>query len=652
MLICSIVSAQDFPYGTVNQQEMDMKSYSKDTSAHAVVLQEYGKTRIGLVTDENIRVIFEYHVKIKIFNNKGFDYGTVQIPIYHSNDDADTYESLEEITGVTYFKDDNGTTQKVELEKQNIFPVNETKHWANYKFAMPGIRNGCIIEYKYRLISPYFETLHPWVFQALIPKVYSEYEVHIPAYWRYNVSLKGNLKLTKNTAAVERGCFSINSGIASADCSSLVYGISDIPAFVSEDYITSSKNYLSAINFEESDFTSPYSRAKIKITKDWKDVDYILKNDLYFGDQLKKKGLFKDRIVPLVTGKSDDLSKAQAIYSWIQQLFKWNGQNGIVTSYSISKVLETHKGSAADINLSLVTALNAAGLNASAVLLSTRDNGTVSSLYPVINDFNYIIARVDIGDKNYLLDATDPLLPFGMLPFRCLNDKGRVFSLDKPSYWMDINPPQKQKSTHTLDLTLQEDGKLKGTLVNYFFGYDAYKKREAIKKFNTIDEYTEDLNSQFSRIKILKSEITNMDSLDKPLEEKYELEINILEKINGERLSFNPFFWYKIDTNPFKLVERSYPVDLGMTYDERFIITINLPSQYIVETPPQIFAIAMPDNGGKFMTNYEPGGNSFTFSHVIQFAKPVYNSNEYPYLKELYNKIIQSEKVEMVFKKK
>jgi len=37
---------------------------------------------------------------------------------------------------------------------------------------------------------------------------------------------------------------------------------------------------------------------------------------------------------------------------------------------------------------------------------------------------------------------------------------------------------------------------------------------------------------------------------------------------------------------------------------------------------------------------------------VIQFNKGIYSADEYPYLKEFYNKIIQSEKAEIVFKKK
>jgi len=649
LLVTKFATAQDFPYGKVTDNEINMKKYDKDTSAHAVVLQEFGKAGIAVGNDDKIEVYYEYHIKIKIFDAKGFDNGTVKIPVYN-NSDHDAYETVSEIEGVTFYNDDNGSAQKTELENKKIYPVKENKHWAYYNFALPALRNGCVIEYKYRLESPYWDEMPAWHFQSDIPKIYSEYEVHIPGFWTFNASIKGFLKLTKNSAEIEQKCFS--SGGASCDCSLLIYGMKDIPAFIDEDYMTSSKNFLSAINFELVEWTNPYTGAKTKVTKEWKDIDYQLKDDADFGGQIKKRGLFKERIVPVIAGKTDDLEKAKAVYAYIQRSFKWNDFFGIQSIDGLSKALDAHSGSAADINLSLVNALNAAGLNTETVLLSTRENGNVNPLYPVINDFNYVIAKVNIGGQSYLLDATDPLLPFGMLPLRCLNDKGRVFSLDKPSYWMDLNLPQKEKTTYALDFTLQDNGKLKGTFIHYSMGYQAYEKRKAIKKFNSFDEYVEDLNSKLQKTKIIKSEVINLDSLDKPIGEKYEVEVNLYDNVTGGKLTFNPFFLDRIDENPFKLAERSYPVDWGMPSEDRFILTMHLPAQYTIQAPPAAMAVNLPNNGGKFLTSYEPGDNSFTFSNAIEFTKSVYSSAEYPYLKELYNKIIQSEKAEMVFVKK
>ena len=639
--------AQDFPHDEVDNAALDMKKYDKDTSAHAVVLNEYGTTRINFTNDYHIRMTFEYHTKIKFFDSKEFDReGTFEIPIYNGNDMV--YEEVENIKGITYYKDDNGTVQQVPLDSKKVFRVKDSKHWTTVKFAMPALRNGCVIEVSYRVTSPYDFNFHSWYFQGYIPKANSEYEVHIPGFWNYNASLKGYLKLTKNTAKVESKCFTY--GTASADCSDIVYGISNVPAFIEEDYMTSEKNYRSAVNFqleEETDFTNG---AKIKYAKSWKDLDYLLKTENTFGVQLKRKSLMSEKIAPVIANKTDQLEKAKAIYSYIKNSIKWNDGKTFSSEDGIKQAIENHAGNSGDINLALVTALNAGGITTEAVLLSTREHGNLNKLYPNLEDFNYVIAKANIGDKSYLLDATDPLLPFGMLPMRCLNDQGRVFSLDKPSYWMDMTTQQRENVTYSLDLTLQDNGKLKGTVTRFSSGYSGYLKRREVKKYNSIDEYVEHI--ELKNIKILKSDITNLDSLDQPLGETYEVEMNEYNDLNHGRLTFNPFLLNQLTTNPFKLAERDYPVDWGMPSDERYIVNIHLPAQYSIENPPQGVAFALPNQGGKFFTNFESDNQKFTFSYVTRLDKSVYSPEEYPYLKELYNKIILTEKNEIIFKKK
>jgi hypothetical protein len=640
-----LAKAQDFKEGFV-VEEVSMQKYDKDPEAHAVYLNEFGNSRIDITNDDHIRLIHDYHAKIKIFDNKGFDSGTIEIPVRNNDEVA---EEVMDIKGFTYYTDDNGLMQKTELDPKKVFKVKDYKYRSTVKFALPGLRNGCVIEFSYKLISPFWDSFRRWEFQDNIPKIHSQYEVHIPGFWSFNATLKGYLKLSKTSSEVERGCFTSHG--ASSDCSHIVYAINDIPAFIEEDYMTSPKNFLSAIDFELVEWTNPYTSVKTLVSKEWKDIDRQLKNDENFGSQLKRKDLMRERMAPAIAGKTNDMDKAQAIYSYLQKWYKWNDYIGIGSSDGIKKAMDAHTGSVGDINLSLISALNSAGINTEAVLLSTREHGNINTLYPVLSDFNYVIAKANIDGNSYYLDASDPLLSFGLLPLSCLNDKGRVISLDKPSYWVELSGLQKANSTRALDLTLLDNGKIKGTITNYYTGYDAYKKRKSIKKFNSVDEYIEDLDAKLPKIKILKSNISNLDSLNMPLGEILEVEIDAFENMKAQ-LVFNPYFWNKITTNPFKLAERDYPVDWGMASDDRLLLTMHLPSQYIVETPPQNAAFALPNNGGMFATNYDNQGDTFTVSNITRFNKGIYTPNEYPYLKELYNKIILIEKADMVFKKK
>jgi transglutaminase-like putative cysteine protease len=646
IFLSTICNAQDFPFGRFTIEEMNQKSYKNDTSAHAYVIQEFGSSRIDIAGDDEIKTAYKYHVKIKIFDSKAFDKGTIRISYY---DSKDTHDEVTDIRGATTYIDDNGSVKIAEMDKSKIFTTTENQYWKEIKFALPNIRKGCIIEYSYTKILEGFYRFPKWEFQDDIPKAYSEYEAHIPAFWVYNASMRGVLKLTKSVAVEEKECFSSHGSKCS--CSFLTYGMANIPAFITEDHMTSAKNFLSAISFDLQEYTNPYTGSKVKVTKDWKDIDYNYKHADFFGSQIKKD-LLKPYIAPVIAGKTSDMAKAMAVYTYIQNTIKWNkiysrGSDGV------KKALDNHTGDVADINLALVAALNSAGIKTDAVLLSTRENGIINRLYPVENEFNYVIAKANMGEQSYLLDATDPMLPYGMLPLKCINDQGRVMSLDKPSYWIDlVTTTQKKNATSSLDLTLQPNGKLKGTIVTYSSGYEAYEKRKEIKKYNSVDEYVENLDEKLGKVKILKSNIINLDSLQNPLGEQYEVEIDVFDNLNHNRFSFNPVLFNRHVTNPFKLEERTYPVDWGMPSSDRYILTMHLPEGYAMDSAPQALSIGLPNQGGKFVTDFTGDGNTFTYSNVIQFNKSFYATEEYPYLKELYNKIIASEKADIVFSKK
>lgn len=653
MILARLASAQDFPEGNVSLQDLQMKNYANDTTAHAVVLREYGKASIEVTGDDDLSLIFLYHVKIKIFDSKGFDEATEAITL-RNNADGSKQAAVDNISGTTYYLNDDGSLHKAVLDPSQKFTTRDYKYQSTLKFTMPALKKGCIVEYKYRVITPLdlvLDHFHSWDFQSDIPKIYSEYEAVIPGHFTYNAKLSGFLKLTKTHADIVPECFSVAG--AKSDCSDIQYGMSDIPAFKEEEYMTSPKNFLSAITFDLVEFTNPYTGLKVKETKEWADIDRLLHSDGSFGSQLKKEDFFKDRMVPVVAGAGSDLNKAKAVYHYIQHWYKWNDYVGLGSDDGIKKAFNAHSGSISDINISLIDALKSVGIPAETVLISTRDNGLVNELYPALNDFNYVIAKATVGGKTYFLDAADQQLAFGMLPLKCLNGKGRVFSLDSASYWINLDIPQRETSTTTFDLTLQNDGKLTGTITIYSIGYEAYETRTDIKKFNSTDDYVDNFASHLPKVKILKSEIDNLDSLDNPVIEKYQVEISGTNKVNANEIAFNPFFLSKITTNPFKLTERLYPIDMGMPSDYRTMMTIHLPPNYVVDSPPQPVSIGLPNGGGKFIAQYQSmDDNTLMFSHIIQFYKSIYEPEEYPYLKEFYNKIIQSEMEEMIFKKK
>lgn len=642
------LQAQDFPYGKFTQEELNMTKYDKDTTAHAIVLREFGKTWIS--SGPHTPLVFEYHTKIKILDEQAFEQGNISIPIYKINENR--YEEVTDIKAITCYKDDSGNMRTIELSPDKIFHIKQNRYWDLVKFVIPGLHKGCIIEYKYHLESPLVQNFRKWMFQAAIPKMYSEYETHVPAIYNYNVSLRGPYQLTKTLTKLEKDCFSPSGTSLRCDCSQITYIMSDIPAFVPEVDMTSSKNFMSAIYFELKDYYNMLTDSRVKVSQEWSDIDGVLKNMEGFGGQLKRTGWLKDRLKTVTDGKTDDLSKAKAVYNYIQKTFRFNGINSIVSDDGIKKSLENGTGTIGDINLTLIAALNAIGIPTEAVLLSTRENGVINKLYPVLTDFNYVVAKTSIGDKDYLLDASDLFLPFGLLPLKCINDQGRVISMDKPSYWINLTSSQKKTRSFTIDLTLQDDGKLKGTMTINSFGYEAYDKRKEIKKFNSLATYVQNLNSHLNGIKIIRGNTKYIDSLDQPLFERYEVEVNGSFNMNAtDEIRINPFFIDFIPENPFKLAERTYPVDRGAEFDDRFRLTLHVPKQFTVQALPQNVSLKMPLDDGRFLADYKMNDDGITVSHVTQFTKAVYLPVEYADLKEIFNKIIQAQNAEIVIKR-
>jgi len=344
----------------------------------------------------------------------------------------------------------------------------------------------------------------------------------------------------------------------------------------------------------------------------------------------------------------DTLKKAKAIYDFVKTQYTWNDNYGKYTELGVKKAFDVRKGNDADINLSLVGALQSAGISSFPVILSTRDNGLPVELYPVMSEFNYVIASADIGGIRYLLDATSVHRPFGLLPMRCINGKGRIMT--KVSSWIDLKARDKQRSTVEADLTLNEDG-YQGTFTLTFRGYDALQKRSEIGSVAAQSDYISRLKNKWGEADILEYKVKNLDSLEKPLEEKITMKVKSGEPGAGV-LYFNPFIVERWDENPFKSGERLYPVDFGAPMEKILILTLTYPSSYEVDELPAPVALSLPQGGGRYFFNVAKLENKVTLSSSLTINRSVYDSVEYHYLKELFARVVQIQQSQIVFKMK
>ena len=633
---------EDFLFGDIKMSEINLKSYSGDSTATAVILREYGNTHFD---NESYNLVFRYHVRIKILNKDGLKHANFEIPIHKQGTDIEIFRLNDAAT----FSFNNGNLSSVKLNLRNIFQENLNNYTDLFKFTMPDVQEGSIIEVQYEIESPFIFNFRQWNFQSDIPKIESIYEAHIPANYQYNISLHGFLKLDINDNRIYSECF--GRGVSKkADCAVYYYGMKNIPAFIKEDFMTAPSNFISSIQFELSEVTN-FSGITNNITKTWKDVENELRNDNRFGKQLKQgKGTFNKDLDPLVSKIQDPTEKATAIYNYIKQYFKWNSYYGKYSENGIKKAYNNKTGNIGDINLSLIAALQAYGFNAEPVLCSTRENGLPKQIFPVLSDFNYVFCRINIDSKTYMLDASDPYLPFGMLPIRCMNGYGRVLQA-KESSWMDIIPQNELKQQTTLLLKLDSDGSLKGDAKIVSYDYEALNKRKKIASFNSEEEYIEDTDNRLPLISIGEFKIENRQDINESLSETYSVEFEKLDSLGINRIYFNPFIFDKWTENPLKSNTRLYPVDFGAPLSYTYTLNLDYPDSYQVVALPGRINLKLPKDGGSFTFEIQNTNNQIVLRSTLKTNRYIYNSDEYHNLRELFARIVQLHKTDIVFQK-
>tara|TARA_R110002051_G_scaffold306366_2_gene376889 strand:- start:576 stop:1970 length:1395 start_codon:yes stop_codon:yes gene_type:complete len=455
--------------------------------------------------------------------------------------------------------------------------------------------------------------------------------------------LIGYQKLTKNEAGIKKSCFTIPGATGTASCEELTYAMRDIPAFIDEDYMTSKKNYLSSIKFELSEFKG-FDGVIEKYTKRWKDVDKEFRTEKSIGRQLKKVDYLEKQLPDVLLNGENNLAKAKSIYNFIKNHFTWNGKSRLFDEVVVKDAFTNRVGNSTEINISLINALNAVGFDAEIMLLSTRDNGLPTKAYPVMSDFNYAIAKLNIGEQSYLLDATNKAMPFGMLPIRALNSYGRVMNFKEGSYWYDIVAKKNNTVRTILNLEMNGDGDFTGQMYKSYNGYEAMEKRSDVNSLSD-DVYLNKMEEQFGiddNLIIESYENSDLKVIDKPFRESFD--ITIESNLSGNLLIFNPFISVENNSNPFKLKERQYPVDFAFVNSSQFNLKLKIPENYTVKSLPEKVAYKLPNGGGNYAFSIEEKNNEIILLLRFNIQRSFFAPQEYPNLKEFFNQIIKTQK--------
>lgn len=652
----SMVSAQDFKFGKVSKAELSEKVYSKDSAAVAAVLYRSKKVRYHYVTGNGFEIITEVHGRIKIYKKEGFDYATISERLYKR---GATKESLNGLKAFTYNLE-NGSVVKQKMDKSGVFSTSLSKNRNEKKFTLPNLKEGSVIEFQYKINSPFAYNIDEIVLQYDIPIKNQEVSISTPEYFTFKPLMKGyifvkpeysaksgKINFSSKTRSKGPGGTTFSQDQVDYRISTTDYKMTDVPALKEEPYVNDMDNYRSAVKYELQYVQYP-QQIRESYTTSWETVVKKIYESESFGAQLKMNKYHKDDLAILMSSTNSNSELIAAIFLHVKKRMTWNSMYGYYVDKGVKTAYKEKSGNIADINLMLTSMLQTAGLDANPVLVSTRGHGV--PMFPTREGFNYVVASVQLDGSTVLLDATNKYTKPNLLPTRALNWYGKLIKKDATFSTLNLIPQNTSKENTNMSVQLMANGEIQGKLRKTHADYNAYVFRNNYGSVNE-DDYLEKLENKNDGMEISDYSITNKNTIGKAVMESYAFNLDNQADVVGDKIYFSPLFHMTMKENPFKLEERNYPIDFTYPWQDRYILNILLPEGYEITSKPEDINLVLADNKGGFKYKIVENGKTLQIMVDLKINQAVMSQQFYGDIKELFKNAVEKQTEKVVLSK-
>lgn len=617
-------------FGAISPDEYQLTSHPLDPDAEAIVLYDIGRSHFFYDTEKGFEIIYERATRIKIFSEAGLKWAEIQIPFYQQDN---IYEQIYDLEAISYVFDD-GKVTKIPLDIKNTYTEKVNKYWNTRKFALPNIKPGSIIEYRYKINSQYLLQPRDWYFQWKIPVLYSEYTTAMTPFYEYTYILQGTKKeeieITSRENRIDE------KYLGNIKYTDIVHKFvrKNIPTFKSEDFISSVDDYIAKISFQLSKINRP-SGGTEQVISTWEKLISDLSDHDNFGKFASRALKIADKVLNIEELKTkNETERFDYVLDYVKNNYLWNQNYGILATKTPAKLLEEKSGNAADINLLTTGLLNAVGIKSYPLIISTRANGKIKLDYPFLHFFNSVLILANINGRNIMSDATDRLAQNNRIPENCINDLGLVVDKEK-TIWISTEPQIPSSITTDLSMEMQSPDNISVGLLKVLNDYDAlrFKKMYADKKGNMKETFERE------NIKVNDSTLQLKDPEKRGRSQFYSYTCNYKPDFVNGKIYISPFLYETIMQNPLKEKERSYPVDFIFQKSERLHCKLMLPHGYKIDYIPENISIDDDLFQLEYTTNISDDIVLISLNYLLK--KAIYMPEEYERLKYFLDELVK-----------
>ena len=656
---CRAQDKSPIKFGKISAGDFKISLYNIDSNAAAVVIADIGNSYY----EGNERGWFTFfhqrHRRVHVLKKGGYDAADIEIPLYVS---GMVQEELQSLKATTYNLED-GSVKEIKLDNKSVYTDKLDKNHIVKKFTFPNVKEGSIIEFSYTIRSDFWNSPTNWYFQGKYPVLWSELEFHIPEFFYFVFINEGYNEFhikqppASSTVFFDVTLESLEAGSAMQrerrKIEARVYKhrwvIKNARGIKEERFTSSIINHISKIEFQLSEVRPPLSYKAVMLT--WPMFTEKLLNSEYFGAQLNNaNNWMDDELKTITSAKSDETEKAKKIYEFVRDHFSCIDYSARFMNQPLKNVMRSRRGNVVEINLLLVAMLKNAGINADPLLLSTKDHGYTYSMYPLEDKFNYVVAVAEIKGKRIYMDATQPKLAFGVLPYWCYN--GFACLINKDATAITMNPDSlTEKKISTVLISNKGKGIMNGAFRQLPGIYESYELRNKLTK-----EGTEPVFANFKKgFSAMEAELSfqGIDSI-KQLDEQLSIHFDFDFPVgDGNVVYFNPMIGEGYKENPFKSAIRDYPVEMPYAIDETYVFRMEAPEGYEVEELPKSARVNFDEEGTSFFEYIIASNNGVvSMRSRVKLLRTYYAPDEYEILREFFSQIVTKHNEQIVFKKK
>ncbi len=259
-------------------------------------------------------------------------------------------------------------------------------------------------------------------------------------------------------------------------------------------------------------------------------------------------------------------------------------------------------------------------------------------------------AAVDvmIDKKAYYLDASEPTLGFNKLSDECYNGHARIVSKNPLPVYFDADSLKERKRT-TVIINNNDNGESEGGFSSNLGYYESLNLRNTIKEKGQEDFFKKVKSSYLMDVDIINPGIDSLKLLEHPVKVYYDFKINS----SGEEFIYlNPMLTEAYKENPFKSLDRKYPVEMPYAFDETFTLLMYIPNGYVVDELPKSAKVSFNEGDGYFEYLIQKQDDRVELRSRIYFTKAYFLPDEYEDLRAFFGHVVKKQNEQIVFKKK